>query len=153
MIILLYRLFQGGYLSRTILEISLRVGISVIPLNVPPRCVLSDHSSQFTLTKSPGGNLSIRKLRGKSGLAITSQWFLAKLVFQLGHFVPKSFARFLYNTIMGVAKWEQDLWWLSLFCENVKWARFWLFPIKRPPNNLSTLVTPYYPRLTFRPFW
>ena len=67
-VILLYRLFQGGYLSGTILEISLRVGISVIPLNVPPRRVLSDHSSQFTLTKSPGGNLSIIKLRGMLGL-------------------------------------------------------------------------------------
>ena len=41
-------------------------------------------------------------------LAITSQWYLAKLVLQLGHFVPKSFACFLYNTIMGVAKWERD---------------------------------------------
>ena len=64
----LHRLFQGGYLSGTILEISLRVGISVIPLNVPPRHVLSDHSSQFMLTKSPGGGLSIRKLRGMLGL-------------------------------------------------------------------------------------
>ena len=36
-------------------------------------------------------------------------------MFQLGHFVPKSFTHFLYNTIMGVAKWERDLWWLSLF--------------------------------------
>ena len=27
---------------------------------------------------------------------------------QLGYFVPKSFACFLYNTIMGVAKWERD---------------------------------------------
>ena len=36
-------------------------------------------------------------------------------MFQLGHFVPKLFAHFLSNTSMGVAKWERDLWWLSLF--------------------------------------
>ena len=69
MITLLHRLFQGGYLSWTIPEISLRVGISVIPLNAPPLHVLSDHSSQFMLRKSPGGwALSIRKLRGMLGL-------------------------------------------------------------------------------------
>ena len=59
--------------------------------------------------------LSIRKLPGNSGLFFTLQNFLAKLVFQLGHFAPKSFAHFLYSTIMGVGKWERDLWWLSLF--------------------------------------
>ena len=30
--------------------------------------------------------------------------------------MTKSMAQFLYSTIMGVAKWERDLWWLSLFC-------------------------------------
>ena len=48
--------------------------------------------------------------------------FLAKLVLQLGHFATKSFAHFLYSTIMGVAKWKRDL---SLFCESVKWEQFW----------------------------
>ena len=48
-------------------------------------------------------------------LAITSQKFLTKLVFQLSHFAPKSFAQALYSTIMGVAIWEGDVWWLSTF--------------------------------------
>ena len=54
-------------------------------------------------------------------------------MFQLGNFVPESFAHFLYNTIMGVAKWDRDLWWLSLLCENVKWERVWPFLIELPP--------------------
>ena len=32
-------------------------------------------------------------------VAIATQSFLAKLVFQLGHFAPKLFAHFLYSTI------------------------------------------------------
>ena len=35
---------------------------------------------------------------------------------------------------MGVAKWEWNLWWLSIFCENVKWERFWPFLIERHPD-------------------
>ena len=68
-------------------------------------------------------------------LAITSQEFLVNFVFQLDHFVPKSFAHFLYNIIMVVAKWERDLWWLSLVCENVKWEQFWPFLITIMDNN------------------
>ena len=45
----------------------------------------------------------------------TSQNFLAQLVFQIGHFTPKSFAHFVHHTIMGVAKWDWDRWWLLLF--------------------------------------
>ena len=44
-------------------------------------------------------------------LAITSQKFLAKLVFQLGHFA-KMFTQALNSTIMGVAIWERDVRWL-----------------------------------------
>ena len=47
-----------------------------------------------------------------------SQKILAKLVFQLSLFAPKLFTQGLYSTIMGVAIWEKDLWWLSLFCAN-----------------------------------
>ena len=76
------------------------------------------------------GSLSIRKLRGNLGLiyiAVTSQKTLAKLVFQIGHFDPNSFAHFLYSTIMWVAKWEQYLWWLSCFSESENWVRLWPF--------------------------
>ena len=72
------------------------------------------------------------------------------LVFQLGHFVAKSFAHFLYNTIMGVAKWGRDLRWLSLFCENVKWERFSPFLIESPPpgalshHNAKTYTFRYF---------
>ena len=64
------------------------------------------------------GGLSIINLRGKSGIQ-------AKLVFQLGNLSPNLFVHFLYSTIMvGVSKWERDLWWLSHFCEIVKWEQF-----------------------------
>ena len=43
-----------------------------------------------------------------------------KFGFQLDHFDPKLFAQLLYSTVMGVAKWEQDLWWLTFFYESVK---------------------------------
>ena len=52
---------------------------------------------------------------------------LVKMVFQLVHFAPKSFAQIIYSTIMRVAKWQRDLWWLSLFCESVKWEQIWPF--------------------------
>ena len=53
--------------------------------------------------------------------------------FTLGHFAPNLFAHFPYSTIMWVAKWERDLWWLSLFCESLKWEHFDHFLIERPP--------------------
>ena len=63
---------------------------------------------------------------------------------QFSHFVPKSFAHFLYNTIMGVAKWERYLWWLSLFCESVKWERFWPFLIERSPCIMFYIVIQWW---------
>ena len=57
--------------------------------------------------------LSIGKLRGILGLIFAK--IHRKVVFKLGRFISKSFAQCLYCTIMGVAKWEQDLWWLSFF--------------------------------------
>ena len=53
----------------------------------------------------------------------------------ISHFVPNSFAYFLYST-MWVAKWERDLWWLSLFCESV--SDFDYFCIERPPWAVMT---------------
>ena len=45
---------------------------------------------------------------------------------------------------MGVAtcKWERDLWWLSLFCENVKQEfrsenSFDHFQLKDPPESVN----------------
>ena len=75
----------------------------------------------------------------------------AKLVFQLGHSAPKSFAHFLCSTIMGVVKWKRDLWWLLLFCENMKWERFWPFPYRKIPWMFNVTLH----RCALRPlkFW
>ena len=79
-----------------------------------------DSSLLFNFTVlycDPGGSFNWN-LVGEFGpfLAITSQNSLAKLVYQLGHFAPKLFARVLNSTIiMGVAIFEHDFWWLSLF--------------------------------------
>ena len=66
-------------------------------------------------------------------LSIALQNILAKLVFQLGHSAPKLFAQILYSTIMRVAKWERDLWWISLFCKSVKWEQIWTFSYWQTP--------------------
>ena len=61
-------------------------------------------------------------------------------MFQLGHFLPKSLAQFLYSFITGVAKWERDLWQLSLslFCESVKWEQFSPFSkLKEPLKHIG----------------
>ena len=58
------------------------------------------------------GDLSIRKLWGISGplckVGVSIRPFRSQIV--------RSF-----SSIMGVANWEWDLWWLSLFCESVQW--------------------------------
>ena len=46
----------------------------------------------------------------KSFLAIVLQKSIAKLVFRLAHFAPKSSARALYSTVMGVVISEGGLW-------------------------------------------
>ena len=58
----------------------------------------------------------------KSFLAIVLQKFIARLVFRLGHFAPKSFAHALYSTIMGVVILEGGLHCMVTltFCESVK---------------------------------
>ena len=65
--------------------------------------------------------LSIRILRiFLLGLAFALQKNPSKLVFQSGHFAPKSFAWILYRTIIGVEIWERDLCGSHFFCEVVK---------------------------------
>ena len=65
--------------------------------------------------------LSIRILRiFLLGLAFALQKLLAKLVFQSGHFSPKSFASDLYRAIIGVEIWERDLRGSQFFCKVVK---------------------------------
>ena len=61
--------------------------------------------------------------------------FLANLMFELGHFAPKSFTQLLHSTIMGVAKWGQDILWLSLVCKGVKWKR-------KHPNGRNVIPQP-----------
>ena len=82
-----------------------------------PSCVTEVGSEMFShCTSETGGGSFNKKVARKFRpyFAITSQKFLAKLVFQLDHFALKLFAHFLYSIIMGVAKWEPDLWWVSL---------------------------------------
>ena len=61
--------------------------------------------------------------------------------------MTKSTAQFLQSTIMGVAKWERDLWWLSLFCESVK--EFDHFIKERSPSidthRLRNILAPTWP--------
>ena len=64
------------------------------------------HWIKFKMLNLGVFQLEIQSMKFRPFLAIT----LHKLVFQLGTFAPKLFAHFLHSTIMGVVKWERNLW-------------------------------------------
>ena len=82
------------------------------------------------------GSMGVFQLESCEDFRVFSSNQLAKIPRKVVVSVRPLFSQVVRSSsiciIMGVAKWEQDIRPLSLFCESVMWEQFWPFLIKRP---------------------